>query len=126
MLLHPVLEVRVPTVRLSSFGFGKGFVQSRHIARWGRQMRKVIFDRRQLRQRICPGIVYFNIKEIWPVVERPCIAHSIVRGDADLALRTKDPPLYGRDLGLFSTISRLGIAVEGGATMQLVGEDGPG
>ena len=126
VLLHPVLEVRVPTVRLSSFGFGKGFVQSRHVARWGWQMSKVIFDLRQLRQRVGSGIVDLDFKEIWPVVERPCVAHAIVRGNANLTLRTKDSPLYGWDLGLLGTISRLGIAIEGCGTMQLVGEDGPG
>lgn len=89
-------------------------------------MSKVVFDRRQLRQRVCSGIIDLHLEEVLTIVERPCIAHFIVRGDANLALGAEDPPLYGWDLGLLLSISWLGIWIEGCGAMQLVGESGAG
>lgn len=60
------------------------------------------------------------------MVERPGVAHSVVRGDADLALGAKDPPLNGWDLGLFASVSRLRVETEVWATVELIGEDSAG
>ena len=89
-------------------------------------MRKVVLDRRQQRQCIRFGVVDLHFEEVLPIVERPRIAHLIVRGDANLALGAEDPPLYGWDLGLLASISRFGVGVEGCGAVQLVGEDDAG